>query len=229
MGMSALAGATVVSGLLSSDAASNAASQQAASGRAAIGTQQQMTREAQALQEPFRQSGLTALQQIATGTQPGGQFATPFKMEDSQTQQFAQKQSLAAMQNQMAVGGQGLSSNAIVGAGTNAANIASQYEQQAYNQWLQSQQQALAPLEFTAGLGQAAASGQASNLGQAGSNISNLQTGIGNAQAAGTVGSANALGSAVGSAGQYMMMNSLLGKTSSSSSGYNSLQSLGLE
>jgi len=43
--------------------------------------------------------------------------ASPYVAGESQAQQFATKEALAAMQSQMAVGGQGLSSNAIVGLG----------------------------------------------------------------------------------------------------------------
>ncbi len=210
MGFSGAAAIGLVGSYMQSNAAQGAANTQAQSGQNAISTQQQMLREQQALQEPFRGAGLQALQQLVQGSAPGGQFAQPFKMEESQAQQFATKESLAAMQSQMATGGQSLSTNAITGAGQLAGNIASQYEGQAYNQWLASQQQQVGQLQYLSGLGQAAASGQASNLGQAGTNISNLQTGIGNAQAAGQVGSANAYSGAANNVSQYMMLQSLM-------------------
>jgi hypothetical protein len=242
----AAAGA-VVGGYLSSQGSQNAANTQAQSGQAAIAGQQQMLASQQAIQQPYVAAGQTALQQLLAGTAPGGQFTQQFAMKDlptaspyvageSQAQQFATKEALAAMQSQMAVGGQGLSSNAIVGAGKLAGDIGSQYEQQGYNQWLQSNQtnfnQALAgqqqaqsvfqmnqnnalnPLQNIASMGQASASGQAANVGSAGQNIANLQTGIGNAQAAGQVGSANALGGATSSVGQYMMLQNLMNNQS---------------
>jgi len=237
------AAAIVGGALIASDASHSAANTQSASGQAAINSQQQALASQQAIQQPYVAAGQTALQQLQQGTQPGGQFTKQFAMKDlptaspyvageSQAQQFATKEALAAMQSQMAVGGQGLSSNAIVGAGKLAGDIGSQYEQQGYNQWLQSNQtnfnQALAgqqqaqnvfqmnqnnainPLQNLASMGQASASGQAANVGNAGTNISNLQTGIGNAQAAGQIGSANALGGAATSAGQYMMLQNLM-------------------
>jgi hypothetical protein len=207
----AAAGA-VVGGIISSQGAQGAADTQAQAGQAAIAGQERMLASQQALEAPYQQGGLQALQQLLQGTAPGGQFTTPFSMADSPAQQFATKQSLAAMQNQMAVGGQGLSSNALAGAGQLAGNIGSQYEAQAYNQWLANRQQQFGQLQNIAGMGQAAASGQAANIGQAGANIANLQTGIGNAQAAGQVGSANAMGGAVGSVGQYMMLQNLMNK-----------------
>ena len=201
---------SVVGGLISSDASQNAAATQAASGQAAIASQQQAAAQQQALLQPYNQGGMQALQQLLSGTAPGGQFATPFKMEDSQAQQYATKSALSAMQNQMAAGGQGLSTNAIVGAGQTAANIGSQYEQQAYNQWLTSQQQALDPLKYLSSLGQASAAGSAANIGNTAANVSNLQTGIGNAQAAGQVGAANAYSGAANNVSQYLLMQSMM-------------------
>ncbi len=220
--------------LISSQGAKSAASAQAEAGQAAIAGQERMLASQQALEEPYRKGGLEALQQLLIGTAPGGQFAQPFKMEESQTQQFATKEALNAMQNQMAVGGQGLSTNAIIGAGKTAANIGAAFEGQAFNQWLANQQQQFGQLQNIAGMGQAAASGQAANIGQAGANIANLQTGIGNVQAAGQAGSANALGGAVGSVGQYLMLQNMMnqnntGGTSSTATAGNILQSVGLE
>jgi hypothetical protein len=201
---------SVAGGLISAQGARGAASTQAEAGAAAIAGQERMLASQQALQEPYRLGGLEALQQLLTGTAPGGQFTQPFKMEESQAQQFATKEALAAMQNQMQLGGQGLSTNAIVGAGKTAANIGSQFEQQAYNQWLTSQQQQFGQLQNLATMGQSAASGQAANIGQAGANISNLQTGIGNVQAAGQIGAANAYGGAASNVSQYLMLQNML-------------------
>jgi hypothetical protein len=209
MGFSA---AAVIGAAASATASHDAAVAQETAGNKAIAYQQQSLAQQMALEEPYRKAGASALDQLLSGMQPGGQFAKPFSMAESPAQQFATKEALAAMQNQMAVGGQGLSSNAIVGAGQTAANIGSQYEQQAYNQWLTSQQQAMQPLEYMANLGQAAASGQASNIGSAASNITGLQTGIGNVQAAGAMAGGNALAGLGGNVSQYLMLQSLLGK-----------------
>lgn len=211
-GYVAVGAGTLIGGYLSSQGAQSAAQTQAQAGQAAIGTQRQMAASQQALQQPYISAGTQALQQIVEGTAPGGQFAKPFSMAESPAQQFVTKEALAAMQNQMQIGGQALSSNAISGAGKLAGDIASQYEGQAFNQWLATQQQQLAPLEFIASQGQAAASGQAANIGGAASNISGLQTGIGNVQAAGQIGAANAYSGAANTVSQYMMLQSLLSK-----------------
>ena len=303
------AAAIVGGALISADAASSAANTQAGAGQAGIAGQQQMLASQQAVQQPYVSAGQQALQQLAAGTQPGGQFTQqfdmgqalpqyqaptqglqtfqpaggalpefkPFQYQGSDAQNFATSTAMDAMRNQMQAGGQALSSNAIVGAGKLAGDIGSQYEQQAYNQWLASQNQQfgqavagrqltaaeqaqqftqgmagrqlsaaeqaqqygqalgsqqqaqsvwamnqqaqLQPLQYLTGIGQAAASGQAANIGSAGANISNLQTGIGNVQAAGQVGSANALAGGINSASQMYMLQNLLGSGGSGSGG----------
>jgi hypothetical protein len=213
---------SLIGGYMQSNAAQSAADAQTQAGQAAIASQQQMLGQQQALEAPYQQGGLQALQQLLTGTAPGGQFTTPFTMADSPAQQYATKSALAGMQNQMAVGGQGLSSNAIAGAGQLAGNIGAQYQAQDYSQWLANRQQQFGQLQNIAGMGQAAASGQAANIGQAGSNISNLQTGIGNVQAAGQVGSANAVGGALNSASQYLMLQNMMNKQQTQGGGVSS-------
>ena len=242
--MTIMAGTSIVGSLLGADAASSAAQTQAAAGQQAIGAQERALAEQRQLMQPFVGAGTTALQRLVSGTAAGGEFAQPyqlgealpalgtFKAEESEAQKFARDQALKAMQEQMQRGGQGLSTNAIVGAGDLAAKIGSQYEQQAFNQWLaqqemgynralggrqlalseqQAQRQAqLSPLEYLASLGQAGAAGQAANVGQAGANIAGLQTGIGNVQAAGQIGQAGALTGGLSNIGQMVMLKDLL-------------------
>lgn len=219
MGMNAIpvvtAGAQMIGGYMQGQSAKEAAQIQAQAGQQAIAAQQQALQQQQAALAPYAGAGQQALQQLITGLAPGGTMtqqyalqqaaqqgmtgATPFQATASPAEQFAQAQAMQAMQNQMAMGGQNLTSNAITGAGQLAGNIASQYEQQAYNQWLTGRQQILAenqaqqtPLFSLANLGQASAAGQAQNIGAAAQNIGQTQMGIANALAAGQVGQAQA-------------------------------------
>ena len=235
---------SVISGLISGDASQSAAQTQAAAGTQAIEAQQRALAEQRALQEPFRQAGLGALGQLTAGTAPGGSMVSPFtmaqglpqmqpfKMQGSEAERYARETALDAMLNQMQRGGQSLSTNAIVGAGKLAGDIGSQYENQAFNQYLlgggQEFSQALAgrqqqfdeflrnramqlqPLQYLTGLGQAEASGTASDVGAAGANIAGLTTGIGNVQAAGTMGQAGALAGIPNTISQMYYMKDIL-------------------
>jgi len=70
------------------------------------------------------------------------------------------------------------------------------------------------PLKFLSGQGQAAAAGQAANIGTAAANTANLTTGAANAQAAGMIGSANAYTNAIGQGVNAYQMNQLINRSS---------------
>ena len=148
-----------------------------------------------ATQQPFYNTGTAANQQLATGLQSGGQFNTPFTSamaQNSDAEKFAQQQAQAAMSAKMAAGGNNLSTTAIQGAGTLAGGIASQYQNQAFNQYTTQNQNAMAGLQGLSSQGQGAANVMTNAQGSAGSQQSALSQGIGNANAAGTIGSASA-------------------------------------
>ncbi len=209
---------SVAGGLISAYGAHQAAgTQQQAAGQAAQ-TQLQMLQMQQAFMQPWQTAGAGALQQLTTGTQPGGEFTKQFTLADamaSPTEQFVQQRSLDAMRNQMALGGQQLSTNAITGAGQLAGNIAGTFEQQAFNQWLQNRTSNLNALQSLAGLGMSATGAMAGQTGTAMTNLSNLQMGAGNAAAAGQVGMAGAIGGGVSNIGQMYALQQLLNPSTS--------------
>jgi hypothetical protein len=71
-------------------------------------------------------------------------------------------------------------------------DAASQEYQNAFQRYLTERQQKLAPLEYRIGLGQAAASRQAANVGSTAANVGGLMTSLGDIRSAGTMGQANA-------------------------------------
>jgi len=154
-----------------------------------------------ALQAPWMKAGEGALNQLVTGTQPGGDLVKPFSTTDMTNVMpaytFAHDQALAAMQNQMARGGQNLSSNAIQGAGTLASGLAGQFENQAFNQY-QTQQNAEAnKLQSLAGIGQTAVGQTNANMTNAGNNQAAATVGAGNAIAGGQLGSGSTYAAAI--------------------------------
>lgn len=84
--------------------------------------------------------------------------------------------------------------------------------QNGYNRWLSSQQNAYGQLHDMASLGQNSAA-QVGNTGASyASSQANLMSNMGSAQAAGTVGSANAINSALSNGTGYYMLNGMLNR-----------------
>jgi hypothetical protein len=192
---------------LASNAAQDAAKQKEQA--AATANQQQLAAyyNQMQIQAPWLQAGQTALGQLSAGTQPGGEFVKPFSATEdmgnvNKAMGFAKDQGLSAMKNQAAEGGQNLSSNTIQGVGTLAEGLASQYEGQAYNQFMGQRQQSVGELQSLANVGQTAAGVSTAATGASGGNTANLTLAAGNAGAQGTLGSAAAWNQGIGNVGQ---------------------------
>lgn len=218
-------GGSLIGGLMGKSGASGAAQRQAEMSAAAMKLQYDMFQQQMAATAPWRAAGQGALTQLTAGTQPGGAYAGTFSMADfknSPTAQFVTKQSLDAMRNQMELGGQNLSTNAITGAGNLASNIAGTYENQAFNEWLANRNANIGALQSLAGLGMQGTSMAVGAMGTAGSNIGGLQVGMGNATAGGIAAGANAMGGAItggiNNAMQMYMMQQLMGNPSGNNS-----------
>lgn len=130
-----VAGTLGAAAITSSNAGSNAQAVSQLSQAGADKASQQM----QTAQQPYINAGTTALGQLQ-----GMATAPAFSMADavnSPAEQYVQQQMLDATQKSAAAKGSLLSTNTNQAIQTNAAGIASQYEGQAYQQWLQQQQQ----------------------------------------------------------------------------------------
>jgi hypothetical protein len=203
-----LAGAGAIGGaVIGADASGKASSQQIAADQKAAAQNRQD-------QAPFLAAGQSAVQDLSTGSQPGGKFSTPFTMADatnSTAETYAQQQASMASQNSAAARGGLIGSNEQQELQTNAAGIASQYEGQAFNQWLQGRQQQINVDQSLAGEGLQSAS-------NVDSTNTNLAVGAGNAAAAGTIGSANAVsGGASALTSQLTTLSQLFGNSPTTS------------
>lgn len=222
---------TVVGGAISADASRSAANKQADAQKQAAQLQYDEFQQQQAVQKPWVDAGQGALTQLEAGTAPGGQFNKPYTLADFQSgpqaglYDFAKKQSLEAMQNQMGTGGQNLTTNAIAGAGNLAGNLANQYYNTGFNQNLATNNQALNSLQSLAGQGQTASNQVNANMGNLANNVGSTMINAGNAQAAGQVGQANAIGSAISSgannASTMYTLSKIFGNSSGVTSGAN--------
>jgi hypothetical protein len=165
------------------------------------------------LQEPFRQAGLTAQEQImqllgvgGDATAEGyGSLAKPFGQTDFEQDPgyaFRQAEGMKALERSAAARGGLLSGGTLKGIQRFGQDLASQEYGNAFNRYQIERSARLNPLQSLMGSGQSAANVMTGNIGQSGQNQQANILGAGQARASGYVGQANALGGALGSIGQ---------------------------
>lgn len=190
MGFVAVAGiagaASIGSSIVQSNAASKAASQQATAANNATAEQQQMFSETQQNLQPFIDQGNTAATKVSQleGLNGGDSSTIMNALASLPGYQFSNTQGLKAVQNSATARGLGVSGAAQKGAAQFATGNANTY----YNNLLTG-------VQNTETTGANAASGLATNATQTGTNIAGTIQGAGAAEAAGTLGSANAVSS----------------------------------
>lgn len=224
-----VAGATVVGSLIGAKASKSAASTQAAAAEQASDLQREIFQQTRADQEPWRQAGVNALgvMQSTAGNVPA---AFKFGAGDYQADPgyaFRLSEGQKALDRQAAARGGLISGGALKAAQRFGQEMGSQEFGNAYNRALTSygtdvarENQLYNRQAALAGIGQTS-----TNLvGQAGqnyaTNVGNLMTGAGAAQAAGQVGVANALTSGMGTYLNYSQNNALLNALRGGYGGY---------
>ena len=230
-----VAAATLGSSLIGADAAGRAADTSAAASRYAADIQKQMFDTQNAQQAPYRAAGYSALNQIA-GMNAGGQTydangnpignvtGTGYLTHQFTPEDFAAgidpgyawrlQQGQQATQRAANVGGGALSGNTLAGLDAYTQGLASQEYGNAFNRYQTQRGNIYNTLAGIAGLGQTSLgqTGQAST--QTAGNIGSALTAAGQAQAAGQVGTANALsGGITGAANAYALSNMLQPQT----------------
>lgn len=197
LGAAALgAGASIIGGKQSANAAKDAAKAQTKATKATIAQQERALERQIGLQEPFRQTGVNALADYTTASE-----YTPFGMEQFQADPgyaFRMSEGLKALERSAASRGILQSGQTLKDITRFGQDAASQEYQNAFQRYLTERQARLQPLEYRIGLGQAAASGQAANVGSSATNVGNLTTSLGNINSAGTMGQANAYNNMLG-------------------------------
>ena len=184
------AGASIIGGRSQAKAAKDAAKEQRRATKAAIAQQERALERQIGLQEPFRQTGVNALADYGTASQ-----YTPFGMEQFQADpgySFRMSEGLKALERSAASRGILSSGQTLKDITRFGQDAASQEYQNAFQRYLTERQARLQPLEYRIGLGQAAASGQAANVGSSATNVGNLTTSLGNINSAGIMGQSNA-------------------------------------
>jgi len=196
-GAAIAAGGSILSGVISGNAAKSAANTQANAAKDAATLQAQQ-------KQPWVDAGKIGLNQLSTGLAPGGQFTKKFDSSmatNSDAEKMALSEGLGAINNSNAARSGTLNTNALHEATKFAEGTAAQYQNQAFNQWEQQQQTLLSGTESLAGTGLSAVNSSADST-------ANLMVGGANAQAAGQIGMANAITGGISQVGniasQYM-------------------------
>ena len=203
-------------GLIASSGAKKAAQTQAQAAADAQAAQERMFQKQIDLQEPFRQGGLTAQQQImqllgigGDANAPGyGSLAKPFGMDQFNADPgyaFRQSEGMKALERSAAARGGLLSGSTMKGIQRFGQDLASQEYQNAFNRYQVERAARLNPLQSLMGAGQSSANVLTGAAGSLGQGLANTELAAGQARASGYVGSANALSSALGGVGQMAL------------------------
>jgi len=215
-GMAIAAGISAVSslagGAIAGSAAKKAARTQEQAAKDATAAQQRMFEEQKALQEPFRQGGLTAQQEImqllgigGDKTAAGyGSLGKAFGTEQFQQDPgyaFRQSEGMKALERSAAARGMLSSGSTLKGIQRFGQDLASQEYQNAFNRYQTERAAKLNPLQSLMGSGQSAANVITGAAGQMGQNEASNIYGAGQARASGYIGQGNALNTALGQIG----------------------------
>jgi hypothetical protein len=228
----AIAGGSIAGGLIGASGAKKAAQEQAAATRYAadLANQQFLTTNAQ--QAPVRAAGYGALNQLGalgsgtynivdssgnvTGTGTGSGYLTKeFTPEDfaqgiDPGYQFRLAQGQEATNRAANVGGGMISGNALKGIQDYTQGVASNEYTNYFNRGITGRTNIYNTLAGIAGLGMQSLNSTAQAGTATAGNVSNLISNAGAAQAAGTVGAANALGGGISNAVQGYQLSQLL-------------------
>jgi len=208
-------GGNLISGAMSGNAAQDAANTQAQAGAAA---QQQLLgigKNVSGMYTPYQQTGqlgLNNLNQMANSGYLSNQFSNQdlnaqmapnyaFQLGQGQQGNLAQANATGGL-----VGG-----NAMKGLQDYTQNYAGNAYQNAFNNYQAQRTNLYNQNAGLAGIGQNAVTGSANAQLGVGTQISNITQGIGNAQAAGQIGQANAYGGAIGNAANAGALYGMLG------------------
>lgn len=229
----AIVGGSVVSGMIGADAAQSAADTQAAAARDQARVQKEIFDIQNQQQAPYRGTGYTALNQI--GSMLPGQY-TQYDAEGKPiglgtgtgylTKEFTNldlnkylapnygfqlEQGQGATRNLLNATGGLVGGNALKGIQDYTQNFAQNAYNDAFNKFQTQRGNIYNTLAGIAGIGQTSV-GQTSNaLQNYGTNVANLGVGAANAQAAGTIGAANAISGGLQNAGNMFMFNRMMG------------------
>lgn len=205
------AGGALLGGVIASRGASQAASTQADAANRSADLQASALEKQLALQEPYRQAGLTGqnrlMELLGLGGNAGavgyGKYGRDFSMADYQADPgyaFRLSEGMKQLGHSAAGRGGAISGQTMKGIQDYAQNSASQEYNNAFQRYQTNRANQLQPLGNLMSSGQAAASNQAGNTGNYATNAGNAYMAAGQAIGAGQLGQANTLAGGLGTA-----------------------------
>jgi hypothetical protein len=218
-----VAGGSLLGGIFGASGAKKAAKAQLQAAREANALQEKMFNQQVALQEPFRQAGLTTqselMRQFGLGgdaTSAGyGNMLRDFSAEDFQADPgyaFRLQEGLKGMDRQAAARGGMISGAALKAATRYGQDMGSQEYQNAYNRYNQNRSTRYNMLTGQQAVGQNATNAQTQAAGNYGQQAGQTLMDMGNARASGYMGAANAWSNALQGAGNAYMQGQVLNK-----------------
>lgn len=199
--------------LLGAYSANRAAKQQAGAADRSTAIQQQANEQARADREPWRQAGMSALEQMQSGMD---EFNRPFTMKDFQADPGAQyRRDLGNenLTNTMASRGSLLSGAALKAASKFNQDFASQEYGNAYNRFNSNRDAKYNRLASLAGVGQVQANQNAQSAINLGQSVGENMLQQGNARASGYIGTSNAIAGGLSGLSDWGAKNQALGKS----------------
>lgn len=217
----AIIGSAVLGAGSSAIASSKAAKAQKQAADQSAAVQREMFERQVALQEPFRQGGMTAQNQIlqllgigGDANAPGyGSMAKPFGMDQFQQDPgyaFRQSEGMKALERSAAARGGLLSGSTMKGIQRFGQDLASQEYQNAFNRYQVERAARLNPLQSLMGSGQSSANTLTGAAGSLGQGLSQAELAGGAARASGYVGASNALNQALSGVTNYYTQKPLI-------------------
>ena len=194
------AAGAIGSSIIGSNASKDAAKSQKKAAKKAAQIQQKMLTQQLEVAKPYVEAGKNALvdyQKLA----PYQPFGMP-QFEADPGYQFRMAEGVKALERSAAARGLLQSGTTLKGITQYGQNVASDEYQNAFQRYLAQREASMEPYRYLTGIGQAAAAGQATNIGAAGSNLAELAATRGNINAQSAIGSANAYGGALNTLAQ---------------------------
>lgn len=202
-------GATLAGSYMQSQAAGKAAGQYADAANRGLAYNQQMFEKINEQNAPYRSAGERGANLYSQLADSGYLTAQPSMNDMTRLMpnyQFGLTQGMGQLNAQMNAAGGAISGNALQGAQQFAQGYAGNALNDAFNQYQVNRSNVVSNVNALTNVGQQANATTATAASGATANASNLLSSIGNAQAAGTMGQANAWASGLNNISNYAML-----------------------